>query len=80
MKLTKGKVSISLDSSILQDIELYSKSRNVSRSQVIESVLKKWQLDLKKKQMIEGYKAMAQENTRIAEEFSSSGQEVWPHE
>ena len=80
MKSTKGKVSISLDASILQDIEIYSKSRKVSRSQVIESILKTWQADLKKREMIKGYKAMAQENTRIAEEYSSSTQEVWPHE
>ncbi len=80
MKSTKGKVSISLDASILQDIKMYSKSKKVSRSQVIESILKTWQAEIKKREMIEGYKAMTQENTRIAEDFSSLAQEVWPDE
>jgi metal-responsive CopG/Arc/MetJ family transcriptional regulator len=80
MKSTKGKVSISLDASVLQDIEIYSRSRKVPRSQVIETILKTWQSELKKREMTEGYKAMAQENTRIAEEFSPSIQEVWPDE
>jgi metal-responsive CopG/Arc/MetJ family transcriptional regulator len=80
MKPTKGKVSISLDASILQDIKMYSQSKKVSRSQVIESILKMWQAEFKKREMIEGYKAMNQENTRIAEEFSSLAQEVCPDE
>jgi metal-responsive CopG/Arc/MetJ family transcriptional regulator len=70
MKATKGKLSISLDVSLLHEIEMYSKAKKISRSQVIENALKKWQQELKKKEMIEGYKAMAQENAQIAEEFA----------
>ena len=80
MKAAKGKVSISLEVSLLQDIEMYSKARKISRSQVIENALKKWQQKLKRREMIEGYKAMAQENAQIADEFAKSGQEVWPDE
>ena len=77
---TKGKVSISLDAILLQDIQKYSKANNISRSQVIEIVLKKWQREFKKKQMIEGYKSVSEENIQIAEEFSGLGDEVWPNE
>lgn len=80
MKATKGKVSISLDVSLLHDIEVYSKAKKIPRSKVIEDALKKWQQKLKKREMIEGYKAMAQENARITEEYAKLGQEVWPDE
>ncbi len=76
----KGKVSISLDAILLQDIQKYSKANHISRSQVIESVLKEWQKELKKKQLIEGYKAAAKENAQIAEEFSVLDYEGWPNE
>jgi len=80
MKATKGKVSISLDISLLNDIEMYSKAKKIPRSQLIEEVLKKWQQELKKREMIEGYKAMAQENAQITKEFAKLGEEVWPDE
>ena len=80
LSVHKGKVSISIDAILLQDIQKYSKANNISRSQVIESVLKEWQHAINRKQLIEGYKASARENTEITENFSSLGQEVWPNE
>ena len=62
------------------DIEIYAQEKKIPRSQVIEDVLFTWQRELKKREMIEGYRAMSHENAQIAEEFSTSSEEAWPDE
>jgi metal-responsive CopG/Arc/MetJ family transcriptional regulator len=65
---TKIKLTVTIDESLVKELDEEAKKRKLSRSALIEEAIK----TLKKKQLEEllkkGYQAMAEENLRIAEE------------
>ncbi len=78
--MAKQKVSVTINSELLMDIEAYLQMKNISRSVFFEQILLNWQQDYVRKQMIEGYKAMSKENAQIAEDFEALDNEVWTNE
>jgi hypothetical protein len=78
--MAKEKISITIESSISKAIEAIALKENLSKSQLIENIIAQWQKEQKQRKMIEGYKAMAQENLGIAEDFSKLENEAWPND
>jgi len=77
MRQKKNKISVSIDLSLIKEIGRVSSITRLSRSKIIEFALEDWRKKHLKKQMIEGYKAMAKENLKIAKEFEKPNDEVW---
>jgi metal-responsive CopG/Arc/MetJ family transcriptional regulator len=78
--MPKGRISITIDEHLSKEIQQYAQSKNLSKSEFIENVLRQWQKNWKREQMIEGYKRMANENLECVKDFALLGKEVWPHE
>jgi hypothetical protein len=78
--MAKEKLSISIDSKLSGEIQKYAKSKHLSTSKLIENVLINWKKENFKKEMIEGYKSMANENLELVKEFESLNNEAWPNE
>ncbi len=71
-----AKVTISLPKALLDIADRLAKERAVSRSNVIAHLIEKAERERIEALMIEGYKAMAEENLREAEEALTITREV----
>jgi len=65
---SRKKVSISIDSVVLKNIERISQERNCSRSRAIECALKEWVRIYLGEELKEGYRAMSVEDKETTEE------------
>ncbi len=69
----RQKVTITIDESILKDIDRLSEKEGVNRSQLIEKAVKSWRQKQLEKELIEGYAAMATEDLETAEANMEAG-------
>ena len=72
----KLKVTVTIEESIVREIDRASNERGESRSRVIEKALQQWREKEMNKQLIEGYLAMAKEDVETAEADLAAGVEV----
>jgi len=72
------KLTISLPRNLISLTDEIAQERKVSRSKVISSCLQEMAEKRKLAEMEEGYKAMAKENRRLAEEALPIVLETWP--
>ena len=72
----KLKVTVTIEESIVGEIDRASKERGESRSRVIETAIQEWRKRELDKQLIEGYRAMAKEDMETAEANLAAGEEV----
>jgi metal-responsive CopG/Arc/MetJ family transcriptional regulator len=63
----KLKVTVTIDEFVVRDIDRLSKEYGGSRSRLIEEAIKTWRHRQLEKELIEGYRAMAQEDREMAE-------------
>ena len=64
---TRLKVTITMDESIIREIDRVSRKQKESRSRIMEEAMKEWKQKQIEKELIEGYRAMAQEDQEMAE-------------
>ncbi len=72
----KLKVTVTIEESIVREIDRASNERGESRSRVIETAIQQWRKREMDKQLIEGYLAMAKEDVETAEANLAAGVEV----
>jgi metal-responsive CopG/Arc/MetJ family transcriptional regulator len=72
------KITISLPRDLIQLADELAKEKRVSRSKVVSSCLRELADKRLHRQMEEGYKAMAEENQRFAEQALNLANEVLP--
>jgi len=72
----KQKVTITIDETILEEIDRFSEEHGESRSRLIEEAMKEWKKKKMERELIEGYRSMAKENTETAEANLEAGLEV----
>ena len=72
----KLKVTVTIDESVVNDIDRYSREQGGSRSRLIEEAIKAWRQRRLEKELIEGYRAMAKEDQKTAEANLGAGEEV----
>jgi metal-responsive CopG/Arc/MetJ family transcriptional regulator len=63
----KLKVTVTIDESVVNDIDRYSREQGGSRSHLVEEAIKAWRQRQLEKELIEGYQAMAKEDQEMAE-------------
>jgi len=72
----KLKVTVTIEESIVREIDRASNERGESRSRVIEKAIQQWRERERDKQLIEGYLAMAKEDVETAEANLAAGVEA----
>lgn len=73
---SKQKVTVTIDESIVRDIDKLSKETNETRSHLIEEALKAWRRGQMEQELIDGYRAMAKEDSKTAEQNLEAGKEA----
>lgn len=73
-----GKLTISLPRELISFADKLSKERNTSRSGVIASALQELAEKRDREQMVEGYKAMAEQNREFATRALPLANEILP--
>lgn len=63
----KTKITVTIDESVIKDLDRLSEQRRESRSRLVEEAVKAWRNGQMEKALIEGYQAMAQEDVATAE-------------
>ncbi len=63
----KTKITVTIDESVIKDLDRLSEQRRESRSRLVEEAVKVWRNGQMEKELIEGYQAMAQEDVATAE-------------
>jgi len=72
----RRKVTVTIASDRLAQLDEIAVARDASRSALIEEALEVWQKELLDEELAAGYKAMAAEDRRTAEERLRSGSET----
>ena len=72
----KLKVTVTIEESIVREIDRASNEQGESRSHVIEKAIREWRKRELNKKLIEGYLAMAKEDVETAEANLATGVEV----
>jgi len=72
----KLKITVTIEESIVREIDRASNERGESRSRVIEKAIQQWRERELDKKLIEGYLAMAKEDVETAEANLAAGVEV----
>ena len=73
---SKVKVTVSLDKSLVKELEGVSRRSQTPRSRLVEEALRFWQRSRLEQQLKEGYEAMAKEDRATAEENLAAGWEI----
>lgn len=72
----KQKVTITIDETILKEIDRSSKEQGESRSHLIEEAIRAWREKELEKELMDGYLTMAKEDSEMAENHLGAGMEV----
>lgn len=73
---SKQKVTVTIDEAIVREIDKLSKEMNETRSHLIEEALKAWRRGQMEQELIDGYRAMAREDAKTAEQNLEAGKEA----
>ena len=66
--MSKEKITVTIDQELLEDLDRAAKSQGESRSCVLEKAIYAWKKARLERELIEGYRAMAEEDLKVAEE------------
>ena len=72
----RQKVTVTIASDRLEQLDEIAVARDTNRSALIEEALEVWEKDRLNQELAAGYKAMADEDRRTAEERLRSGSET----
>lgn len=73
---SKQKVTVTIDEAIVREIDKLSEEMNETRSHLIEEALKAWRRGQMEQELIDGYRAMAKEDAKTAEQNLATGKEA----
>ena len=74
--MSKEKITVSIEEELVQDLDLTAKSLKESRSSVVEAAIRTWKKSRIEQELIEGYRAMADEDVKVAEKSLAAGYEA----
>jgi metal-responsive CopG/Arc/MetJ family transcriptional regulator len=74
--VSKEKITVTIDEELLEDLDRAAKSLRVSRSSVLEKAIRTWKKDLLRRELIEGYRTMSDEDLKVAEQNLHAGYEA----
>jgi metal-responsive CopG/Arc/MetJ family transcriptional regulator len=73
---SKVKVTLSLDESLVKELEGVSRQSRTTRSRLVEEALRFWRRSRLEQQLKEGYQHMAKEDRTTAEGNLAAGWEI----
>lgn len=73
---TKTRMTVTMDSSLVDELDRVSSEQKESRSQLVEDAVRDWSRHRLEQELIEGYEAMNRENRETAEANLAAGVEV----
>ena len=74
--MSKEKITVTIDEELLEDLDRVAKSQSESRSKVLEKAIRTWKKSLLQRELIDGYKAMSEEDLKVAERNLHAGYEA----
>jgi len=74
--VSKEKITVTIDEELLEDLDRVARSQRESRSKVLEKAIRTWKKSLLQGELIEGYKAMSDEDLKVAEQNLHAGHEA----
>ena len=72
----KAKITVTIDETLIEELDRLSEQRKQSRSRVVEEAIKSWQAWQMEMELIKGYRAMAKEDAETAETHLHAGLEA----
>lgn len=72
----KTKITVTIDATLVEELDHWSGQRKKSRSHLVEEALKSWHRAQIEQELMVGYRAMAQEDVETAEASLAAGVEV----
>ena len=72
----KGKITVTIDEDLVRELDRAARTTKVSRSKMVETAVRAWTRNRLEQRLIEGYRAMADEDLKVAERSLPAGSEV----
>lgn len=66
-------ITVTLDEFLIQTLDQFSITQRKSRSRLVEEAIEAWQRSQTEQKLIEGYRAMANEDAKTAEDLLPAG-------
>jgi metal-responsive CopG/Arc/MetJ family transcriptional regulator len=74
--MSKAKITVTIEESLVEILDREARTLNASRSNLVETAIRTWSKLRLERELMEGYREMADENRRVAEECLGAGYEV----
>jgi metal-responsive CopG/Arc/MetJ family transcriptional regulator len=74
--MSKEKITVTIEEELVQELDRVAKSLHGSRSSLVESAIRTWKRIQLEQELMEGYRSMAEEDRRTAEQTLAAGREV----
>ncbi len=74
-KVGKAKITVTIEKEMIQELDRWSVRRKENRSRLVEEAVRLWQEEQLNAELVEGYKAMAEEDAKTAEASLAAGAE-----
>ncbi len=72
----KVKLTLSLDEDLVEAVDKISRQKKKPRSRVVQEALRMWQKGQLQEKLAEGYRAMAEEDRKTAEQHLAAFREI----
>lgn len=72
----KAKITVTLDEFLVEALDQFSITQKKSRSRLVEETVNAWRRSQTEQKLIKGYRAMAKEDAKTAEDLLPAGIEV----
>jgi metal-responsive CopG/Arc/MetJ family transcriptional regulator len=66
--LSKGKITVTIEEELVRELDRTAAALNESRSRLVEAAIRTWKNGRIERELIEGYRALAVEDSKVAEE------------
>ncbi|MBZ5495718.1 MAG: ribbon-helix-helix domain-containing protein [Acidobacteriia bacterium] len=74
--MSKEKITVTIEEELVRELDREAKSIHGSRSNLVENAIRTWKRIRLEQELKEGYRNMADEDLKVAEENLTSGYEV----
>jgi metal-responsive CopG/Arc/MetJ family transcriptional regulator len=74
--MAKERITVTIDEGLVQDLDRAAEAQHRNRSNLVEAAIRTWKRVQLEQELIEGYRAMAEEDLKVAEANLPAGYEV----
>jgi len=74
--MSREKITVTIDEELVQELDRMAKILKGSRSRLVEAAIRTWKKARLEQELKDGYRAMAEEDLKVAEDNLAAGYEV----